>query len=232
MTMDAAITRMIETSSVEVSLRGQPLRLMAGGGVYHPETSTLFVADLHLGKDATFRKSGLAVPVGSARATLQRVSGLIERSKARQLFLLGDLFHARSSLSQDVIDAWFDFRQQHDSVDMTLVRGNHDAGIHHLPESWRLPMTEEGYRHGELVLLHHPSEVFDDESPLALAGHIHPSYRLMSSSDNLGRVPCFWYRKGCMVMPAIGKFTGTYNVKHRGSERLWVTLNDEVVEIP
>ena len=203
MTIDAATTRMLETSSLEVGLRGQSLRLMAGGGVYHPKTQTLFVADLHLGKDATFRKSGLAVPVGSERATLQQVSSLIDRSRAKQLFLLGDLFHARSSLSQDVIETWCDFREQHDSVGMTLVRGNHDAGIRQLPETWRLPMIEEAHQHAGMDLLHHPSEVFDDETPLALAGHVHPSYRFMSSTDNLGRVPCFWYRKGCLVLPAI-----------------------------
>ncbi|MCC9599312.1 ligase-associated DNA damage response endonuclease PdeM [Stieleria sp. JC731] len=219
-------------SSCDVVLRDHRLRLFSGGGVYHRDLEFLFVADLHLGKDATFRKHGLPVPSGGCAATLSKVECLIEQCRPSHLYLLGDMFHARSSVSDEVNLAMGSFRKRCGDLSMTLIRGNHDASFSKLPKAWGIESSAENVPIENLRLCHHPVEMRDDEG-LALAGHLHPSYSLQTATERLGRLPCFWYSRGCLVLPAIGEFTGTYGVRHQSADdRIWVSADEVILEIP
>jgi metallophosphoesterase superfamily enzyme len=48
--------------------------LLPGRAAFLPASATLLVADLHLGKAATFRQAGIPVPEGSAQADLARLT--------------------------------------------------------------------------------------------------------------------------------------------------------------
>ncbi|NBP80976.1 hypothetical protein EBU58_09735, partial [bacterium] len=50
--------------------------LLPGRGAWLPTSRTLLVADLHLGKAASFRHAGLPVPEGSSGGDLQRLERL------------------------------------------------------------------------------------------------------------------------------------------------------------
>ena len=76
--------------------------LLPGSAAVLPASATLLVADLHLGKAATFRKAGIPVPEGSAQRDLARLADLVVRHAVRRLLVLGDLFHARSGCTEQV----------------------------------------------------------------------------------------------------------------------------------
>ncbi|MDM4017976.1 ligase-associated DNA damage response endonuclease PdeM [Roseiconus lacunae] len=222
----------VSSSSVDVTLRGHRLRLLAVGGVYHRDQGFLLVADLHLGKDTTFRKYGLAVPRGAASATIAKVERLIEATDPEQVFFLGDMFHAKSAVSDDLHQQIVAFRDRHRRLAMTLVRGNHDASFRNLPDVWAIESVGEGFTIGNVRLCHHPIESSAAEG-LAFAGHVHPSFSMQSATERLGRLPCFWYSRGCLVLPALGEFTGTHSVRHdRDEDRVWIAADETVLEVP
>ena len=61
--------------------------LLPGRAAFLPATATLLIGDVHLGKAATFRRAGIAVPEGSAQADLARLERLVATTKARRLRL-------------------------------------------------------------------------------------------------------------------------------------------------
>ncbi len=214
---------------IDITLHGTELQLWSQRAIYWPKQETLFVADTHFGKDATFRRHGLPVPQGSTAATLATISHLLDATAARHLVILGDMFHARSSLSRDVCDAVLAFCDRHAHVGRRLVRGNHDAHVGALPQAWSIEVVEPGMQLGNVALGHHPAPL-PDGADLYLCGHLHPALCLGRRQDRLGRLPCFWLSDGCLVLPAIGQFTGTHTVKLLSGERAWVIADDQLFE--
>ncbi len=214
---------------LETNIAGQPLRLFAGGGAYSCEHDVLLVADAHLGKEATFRRHGIPVPRGSTGSTLAALSRLIAETAATQVVVLGDLCHARSSLSPDVNATIQRFFEQHSAIDFKLVLGNHDRQVGQLPSSWPLKIVEPGYRIGQIMLTHHPQPASRDVQ-LVVSGHIHPAIQVSHVSDSLGRLRCFWLSANCLVLPAIGEFTGSHTVKLATDDRAWFIAGDEIYE--
>lgn len=191
--------------------------------------ATLFAADLHLGKDASFRQKGVAVPAGSTEETLQKLSAAIDQSGASRVVLLGDLWHAASSLTDEVAASLLQWRGRHQSVEAVLIRGNHDRGGDDLMEMLAISEMEAGSRLGDVVLLHHPPE-----EPLGapwLAGHIHPAWKL-ESGRRTQRVPCFWETLGGVVLPAFGAFTGTAIVCPRPGDSVHLLAGTKVIRVP
>ena len=67
-----------QADTVATEMCGVKLQLQAECGVYLPDQNSLLVADLHLGKEATFRRHGIPVPGGSSDGTLQSVTAMLE----------------------------------------------------------------------------------------------------------------------------------------------------------
>ena len=103
--------------------------LLPGRAAFLAATATLLVADVHLGKAATFRNAGIPVPEGSAQADLARLERLVRDTAARRLIVLGDLFHARSGCTQAVFDEFAAARAGMPDTEVLLIAGNHDGGI-------------------------------------------------------------------------------------------------------
>ncbi len=217
-------------SSIAVTIEDQDLLLLPKRGVYWPAEKTLFIADTHFGKEATFRSQGVPVPRGSTSGTLKTIAEMISECKATRLILLGDMFHARSSLSQDIHDLMDAFFGEHLNLRFTLVLGNHDRNLRKLLANWPIEILGVMTSIGRIVISHMPNEP-RQKSELLLCGHIHPSYRFQSKGDSLGKLPCFWLSNRQLVLPAIGGFTGTYAIKPNVSDRVWVIAGDQVIEV-
>ncbi|WDQ15347.1 ligase-associated DNA damage response endonuclease PdeM [Rhodopirellula sp. P2] len=218
------------SGSVCTTLAGTEWQLFAARAAFCPAQDTLFVADPHLGKDATFRRHGFPVPLGSSGGTLQTISRLLVDTNASRLVILGDLFHARSSLTTETVAAVESFFAEHPSVEFLLVEGNHDAHVGNLPLEWPIRTVAEGERMGQLALSHHPGSV-PDGAALLLCGHLHPAIRIGSGRESFGKLPCFWYSSGCLVFPAIGEFTGTHVVQPQNGDRTWLVADNEIIEL-
>lgn len=215
--------------ALAVQAGSSELILMPGRGVLEAESRTLMVADLHVGKAATFRAHGVPVPAGTTERTLARLDALIAETGARSLFLLGDLLHGPEARQPALVSALAGWRARHARIEIVLVRGNHDARAGDLPRECGIATVAPGHRLGGLRLMHEPPD--DDEDGFALAGHLHPVCVLGGRADRL-RLPCFRLRRRDMVLPAFGEFTGGWPVRAGPGERLFVTDGARVVEVP
>lgn len=95
----AATAAPLPAGALPWSLAGEAVWLLPEGALWWPAGAALFVADLHLGKAATFRARGLPVPGGTTQHNLARLSQLVQQHRAGQLVLLGDFLHAAQAQS-------------------------------------------------------------------------------------------------------------------------------------
>ena len=211
---------------IDITLAGETLRLCAQGAIFAPRLQTLFVADPHLGKEATFRRQGIPVPQGSSAGTLDSIDQLLRETGAERLIILGDMFHAPSSLSNSVRRLLEDFFNRNSRLRLALVRGNHDTRIAPFPESWPVEIMAPGAWVGNIALDHHPGPL-PSGAELLLCGHLHPAIRLRG---DFGSLPCFWLSGGVLVLPAIGEFTGNYLISPAVEDRVWLVAEGEIIE--
>ncbi len=214
-------------SLIDIHFAEHHFQLLADCGLFWPDQRRLFVADTHFGKEATFRAHGIPVPTGSTDGTLAKISRMLEQTGADRLCILGDMFHARTSLSSDVRSSIGSFIGARPDIEWTLIRGNHDAHVGQLPSDWRIKIVDPGTQFGRVAVGHHPGEVPED-SDLYLCGHIHPAVRVRSRGESLGKLPCCWHSRGCIVLPAIGEFTGTQVVRPTRGDDVWIVAEGEV----
>lgn len=219
-------------NSLSIQLAGHSFELFSGGGLYWPKHSALLVADLHLGKDATFRSFGIGVPPGSTPATLRSVSAMLDASGADELFVLGDLCHSRSSLSISTRDAFAAFQESHGDVAMHLVEGNHDRSTGRLPDDWKIADAGTGLHLDGVAMTHEPGPC-PAGAELVIAGHLHPAYQLFQGRETTGKLSCFWHDdvRRCLILPACGHFTGTVRIRPSRRDRVWVIADDQVLAI-
>jgi uncharacterized protein len=201
--------------------------LLPEGAALLPTSRTLVVADVHLGKSATFRARGLPVPEGDNARDLARLSALIDRHDAARLVVAGDLFHSPAGLCPELEDALATFIGKH-PIPLQLVLGNHDTRLPYYPAG--LDVVHECIHEGVRVI-HDPA----DAQPgwLNLAGHLHPVVRItVARRQSPLRLPCFLWRGNTLVMPAFGSFTGGALIKPAVGDRIFVAHQATVIELP
>jgi uncharacterized protein len=190
------------------------------------EKKHLVVADLHLGKSATFRAHGLPIPEGDTERDLARLSALVREHQPEHLVVAGDLFHAASGFTDELLERVLEFTEGL-AIPFTLVQGNHDAKIKALPA---LLKQNHHLDLGPLRIVHKP----DDASPdhFNICGHIHPVLKIPDGKNTSLRLPCFHLRANVMTIPSFGSFTGGQIVKPQADDRFFVTHRAAVVEVP
>lgn len=206
---------------MNITFADQQLTLLPEKALYWPREQTVFVADTHFGKDAVFRRRGLAVPEGQSNNNLERLQAVVERTQAQQLIVLGDFIHAAPQSHEPFFvefDAW---RQQHANLHIVIVMGNHDRALERLPSHWNIVLHDDMLVE-PFALVHEPpkSNILNKHSAdYYLAGHIHPCYRvaLSQSGRQTMRLPVFWRRSHDqlqgIILPSFGEFTGGYTIK-------------------
>ena len=212
---------------LELELQGEQFTLLEGGGLFWKETRTLLVADLHLGKGAAFRNRGLAaIPPGSTRATLTKLSGMISNCDVAEVIVLGDLWHAADGCDDATLAQLADFMCSLGGVRVVLVEGNHDrrSGC---PEVALGIERLESLTRGPFEMLHEP---VGGRSHYVLAGHIHPAVRLVGTARTSQTVPCLWATSEYAVLPSFGSFTGSYTVRPSADDGVWLVTDDFVKE--
>jgi DNA ligase-associated metallophosphoesterase len=213
---------------LETELSGETVRLQPERALFIPRTETLLIADPHWGKAATFRASGLAVPGGTTEEGLARLSRALERTGARRLVILGDLFHARAGRAPRTLAAARAWRERHADLAITLIRGNHDRHAGDPPGELRIDCCDPPCAEPPFVLSHHP---FAAAEGYVLAGHLHPSVTLRGAGRQRQRLPCFHFGAHAAVLPAFGDFTGTAEVTVAPGDRVYVVAGERVMEV-
>jgi DNA ligase-associated metallophosphoesterase len=215
-------------ATVETSVAGELLELLPQGAVYWRRQATLFVADAHFGKDASFRALGVAVPEGSTAGTLARLDGALVRTGARRVVFLGDLLHAREGRTAATFEALARWKAARPDLEWTLVRGNHDRRAGDPPEQLGIGCRDEPAAEPPFVLAHAPRASPDG---YVLAGHLHPAIDLTGPARGHERLPCFWVGSQVMVLPALGEFTGAASIEPASGDRVYAITGDEVIPI-
>lgn len=213
---------------LEFVLAGEPLLALSEGALFWPAGRTLFVADVHFGKDATFRHALRWVPPGTTQDDTRRLDELIARHEAKQLVILGDTFHSRHAGEDQTAG---ELRRWRDRVaaSVLLVKGNHDRRAAELATELRLDVVEEGHRLGPFALHHNPVE--DGREEYILCGHIHPVVVARGLARQRLRIRCFWVQPHQCVLPAFGGFTGGFEITPTAQDRVIVIAGERVLEI-
>lgn len=215
-------------ADLEINLQGEPLRLLPERAAYWPAQQALLVADLHWGKAAAFRAGAVPVPGGTTLADLERLDQALARTDARQLWVLGDLLHARAGRAPSTLAAIAAWRQRHPGLEIVVVRGNHDRRAGDPPPDWDMRVVDEPWPAGPVVLRHQPEPV---PGAYTLAGHVHPAVLMRGPGRQELYLPCFSFGPELGLLPAFGSFTGAARLRPGPADRLYVIADDEVVPI-
>lgn len=209
-----------------LTLAGQSLTLLPEKAVYLPTHRALLVSDVHLGKSETFQHFGIPIPSQVNQATLERLQRACDRTQARQLFILGDLFHAQAGMVDEVIDSWLKFLAT-TQLDAHLILGNHDRRLVESLSQLSLTCYTDAIDLDALVLSHEPLEQFHG---LNICGHVHPCVRIGGGGDRL-RLPCFYWEGQLqrLTLPSFGEFTGGFDVHIGHNTTAYVVADDAIV---
>ncbi|MEO8848086.1 MAG: ligase-associated DNA damage response endonuclease PdeM [Casimicrobiaceae bacterium] len=208
---------------------GEAIELHAKRALYWPGARKLFVADVHLGKDAAFRAGGIPLPQGSTAADLARLSALIAATGATTLVVLGDFLHAASGRVATLDTAFRAWRAQHVAVEMILVRGNHDSHAGDPPPQWQVDVVSEPHAWPPFLGCHHPAQ---PASGYALCGHIHPGVVIGGAAQPSVRVPCFVIGPRRAILPAFGRFTGLWIMPPEPGDRIVAVAGAHLFALP
>ncbi len=184
---------------------------------------TVFIADVHFGKDATFRSASHWTPPGAAIDNLSRLSDLLRKYHARRLVILGDLFH--SVHATETVPAIRRWRNRRPGCEMMVITGNHDRHAGDIAKECGFQMEDEGSCMGPWVLRHYPTET---STGYTLCGHIHPVASLQGRGRQRLRLPCFLVSPHQCILPAFGAFTGGHVVQPRSDEQILAVADDTV----
>jgi uncharacterized protein len=213
-----------KSDALGIEVAGVALVCLAERMLLWPAERTLFVADVHLGKAASFRAAGVPLPSGHSNRDLARISALLARHQATRLVILGDLIHTRSSYTEALHSNFRAFRAAHHSVAMILVRGNHDRHAGDAPPDWDLRVVSEPFALGPFACCH---ESGNASAGIELAGHLHPALRLQARGEGI-TLPCFWLHARGIVLPAFGSLTGNATVSLTRGERAVVIAGQQL----
>ncbi len=214
--------------SVEIQWAGERLILLAGKAIAWPRTASLIVADLHFGKPAAFRMSGIPVPESTTTSDLERLDELLLAHRSRRLIVLGDFFHSAAGLQPEMMDAVADWCGKKAALEILLVPGNHDKKSGEPPECWNIRNVPDGWSLAPFSFCHQPRDIAGSH---VLAGHIHPAISLREKFGGGLRVPCFWFTRTCAVLPAFGSFTGTQSIHPARGDRVFAVGDGEILEL-
>jgi len=207
-----------------INWHGEDLTLCPDHAVFWAAGNTLFVADPHFGKAASFRRVGIPVPEETTAADCARLTCLIETVSAHTLVILGDFLHSemgRLSVVKAILEEW---RSGHLDLRIHLVRGNHDVSAGDPWPELEIECHDEPWVFGPWSCRH---EADENAAGLQLSGHVHPSISFAGA-----RVSCFWKRERQLVLPAFGSFTGTHAVKPSAGEEVYGSDGQAVLRIP
>ncbi|MFT3680745.1 MAG: ligase-associated DNA damage response endonuclease PdeM [Ferruginibacter sp.] len=212
-------SRMHQT--IPYSIHGSTFVLSSDRCIFWEEKRTLILSDLHFGKTGHFRKAGIAIPQDVFKEDLQRFVSLLQQFKPATVIVIGDMFHSHDNKEHELFLKW---RNDFSYLNLQLVQGNHDI----LQQEW---YTKAGIeikpgRHSvdNFSFVHDMEDIDDAGESFYFSGHIHPSVSIHGMSKQSLRFPCFYFTKSYAVLPAFGKFTGTYTVRPKKGENVFAVM--------
>jgi uncharacterized protein len=199
--------------------------------VFWEEEKILILSDLHLGKTGHFRKSGIAVPAVVMKEDMQRFIAAIQFFKPLQVVIVGDLFHSVANKEHELFLKW---RNDLLHIPILLVKGNHDI----VPDEWykkaNIETVKKIWRKNNFAFVHHIEDAAKEdlkENNYFFSGHIHPAVSIKGLGRQSLRFSCFYFAKQYAVLPAFGKFTGTFLVQPTKKDKAYAIVNNSIIAL-
>jgi uncharacterized protein len=211
-----------------ITLQNELFHLLPERALFQPRTRTLFIADLHLGKAETFRAHTIPLPTGATQADLMRLSQALTRTKAKRLVVLGDMLHAVHGRERQLFQEFQNWRELHQSLEIILVRGNHDKGAGDPPDQWKIHCIDAPFSETPFVWSHEPVE---SERGYVLAGHLHPAVQMTGKGKQRLKLPCFWFRENVGVLPAFTSLSASAVIIPASDDRIYVIAGSAVLKV-
>jgi DNA ligase-associated metallophosphoesterase len=204
-----------------IRIKEQQFVLHPSGTLFWVDQSMLLISDVHLGKVSHFRKFGAAVPSSVARENFRLLDQVVASFHPKMICFLGDLFHSSINLEFEWFEKWVSSL----STKCILITGNHDIISSLRYEALGIEVKPE-MQVGEFILTHHP---ISREGLFNFSGHIHPAVRLNGLGRQQLRVPCFFKSHDQVILPAFGKFTGTFVMHPKLGDEVYAIAKNEVI---
>lgn len=219
-------------TSAMISVGSASLQLNPTGSVYWEAENSLLVADLHLGKETSFRKAGMPLPGNASAKTCRALLKEISHFQPTRVIVLGDLVHARCSWSQELEEI---IAELCNSCRIDLIVGNHDLGSRMQLQACGLILHEPYLEMADLQLIHDPGAVdakrLDGNSKHIVAGHLHPGLRLGSATTDSVQLKCFLVSPSLLVLPAYGFLTGAKCLPLENAQTAFVIADNALLKV-
>lgn len=204
---------------------GESFYLLPEKAVYWKEKRTLIISDLHLGKAAHFRKSGIQVPESVHISDYIRIKNLLEKFNPKQTLILGDLFHSDFNNEWKRFSNWI---QGQNKIHFLLIMGNHDILPQELYRIANLQVYHESYDIQPFTFTH---RLVKDRSCFTICGHTHPAVKIYGSAKQSITLPCYYFTNLYGILPAFGNFTGYGRIKPTENDDIFVVLENSVIKM-
>ena len=213
------------TTGQRIELAGEEVHLLAERAVWWPARRTLLVADLHIGKEETFRRAGIAMPQAVLDETLGRLGLITAVTGAERLVVIGDLIHGRVGLSDAVVGQFGRWRESFPGR-IELVVGNHDRHVKAMPTEWRIEVRDEEEGDGPFRYRHEPRESSQPGLEFEWSGHLHPTVRLAGVA-----MPAFVVSSRAAILPAFTSFSRGPGFWPCEARRIFCVADGTVIEM-
>jgi metallophosphoesterase superfamily enzyme len=143
--------------------------------------------------------------------------------------VLGDFLHAaagRVDALDRAVQAW---REVHATLDLMLVRGNHDEHAGDPPAAWGVRVVAEPHALPPFLGCHAPQE---PRTGYALCGHVHPGVRVHGRAFDTARLPCFVLGRRRALLPAFGRLTGLALIVPAPDETVVAVAGNALFRLP
>jgi len=215
----------MQSEYFQIRFKEEDLVLLPERAIWFPIYKTLLVSDTHLGKGSHFRKAGIAIPTILEQEDLATLSDIIDTHKPKELIFLGDLFHSDMNNDWEWFKLW---RQLHQSINMILIKGNHDILPLHFYQLLDIEVVNS--KKIGVFELHHDLPKNQTDYYI-ISGHIHPGIKLIGKARQGLVLPCFYFGKNNGIMPAFGKFTGKAIIKRKENDLVFAIAGKKVMAV-
>lgn len=196
--------------------------------IFWEEEKILILSDLHLGKTGHFRKAGIGVPQTIFKEDMQRLVSQLQYFKPTQLLVVGDLFHSTVNKEHELFLKW---RNDFPGITIQLVKGNHDILKNEWYQEAGIDLCTDELKINGFLFTHDIETCTTMDHEYCFSGHIHPGIKMKGLGRQSIHLPCFYFGKDHAVLPAFGKFTGTYPVKPGKGDVVFALVEDSIVQI-
>jgi uncharacterized protein len=214
------------SGSLTIEVAGEPIVLLPHRAAFWPSRRTLLVADVHLDKCEGMREYGMPVPRAVFDEQMARLDHAVRLTGAARVFVLGDLLHGPAGLTPSMVESFAAWRAAV-PVEFALVPGNHDRGLSHVREAWRMDILPGVHDEGPFRFQHVPEPA---EGRYVWAGHLHPAVTLRSAADAM-KLACFCIGKTLAVLPAFSTFTAGGPVERCRGDRVFGIAGEQVIAL-